>query len=65
MIKLHCDLCDEVITDDGPRVRFKYYPKLTGDMAYETNGASVDVIICEECLSHFTLADIVKRLERN
>ena len=58
MIKLHCDLCDKVITDDRPRVVFKYYPRQTGT---GPAAASVDVIICENCLSHYTLADIVKR----
>lgn len=64
MIKLHCDLCDEVITDDRPRVRFKYYPQQMEEHVFKPTAASVDVTICEKCLSHFTLADIVKRFER-
>lgn len=61
MIKLHCDVCDAVITEDRPRVRFKNYPH---QMENKPTAASVDVTICEDCLSHFTLADIVKRFER-
>lgn len=61
MIKLHCDLCDKVITDDKPRARFTHYSRQTGT---GPAAASVDVTICEDCLSHFTLADIVARFER-
>lgn len=64
MIKLHCDLCDEVITDDRPRVRFKKYPHQMENKGFNPAAASVDVTICENCLSHFTLADIVARFER-
>lgn len=71
MIKLHCDVCDAVITGDRPRTIFKHYPnQFENDMCDAKTAmgfepkATVDVIICEDCLSHFTLADIVKRFER-
>ena len=71
MIKLHCDVCDAVITDDEKRVIFKYYPNQSGIYIYDAKKAiglepklPVDVIICGNCLPHYTLADIVKRFER-
>lgn len=63
MLKLHCDVCDAVIKDSDPRVRFKKYPF---EMKTEAKpfSPSVDVVICEECLSHYTLLDIVAKFER-
>lgn len=53
MLKLHCDVCDAVIKDSKPRVRFQKYPPEV-----------VDVTICEKCLSQYTLLDIVTKFER-
>lgn len=61
MLKLHCDVCDAVIEDSDPRVRFKKYPH---EIQNNPAGASVDVTICEKCLSHYTLLDIVAKFER-
>lgn len=67
MIKLHCDLCDKVIASEESRVRFKHFPNQFGEISIESvklEKPDIDVTICEDCLSHYTLADIVARFER-
>lgn len=61
MLKVHCDVCDSIIEDSDPRVRFKKYPHAIQNIPA---GASFDVTICEKCLSHYTLLDIVAKFER-
>lgn len=64
MIKNHCDVCDAVIENNEPRVRFKKYPHEMQNEGCRTSKPCVDVTICTECLSHYTLADIVSKFER-
>lgn len=67
MIKLHCDLCDKVITSKEPRVRFKHFASQSSEISIESvklEKPDIDVTICEDCLSHYTLDDIVARFER-
>lgn len=64
MIKLHCDLCDKVITAAAPRVVFKHFPNQAAEISIKKvklEQPDINVTICEDCLSHFTLADIVAR----
>lgn len=65
MLKLHCDICDAVIYDRDPRVRLKKYPHEMQNQGCRPANASVDVVICEECLSHYTLLDVVAKFEGN
>lgn len=67
MIKLHCDLCDKVIAESEPRVVFKHFPNQASEISIEKvklEQPDINVTICEDCLSHYTLADIVARFER-
>lgn len=67
MIKLHCDVCDKVIPESEPRVVFKHFPNQFTEISIDSvkrEEPTVNVTICNDCLSHFTLADIVKRFER-
>ena len=67
MIKLHCDLCDEVIAESAPRVVFKHFPNQRAEISIEQvklEQPDINVTVCENCLSHYTLADIVARFGR-
>lgn len=64
MLKVHCDVCDAIIENNEPRVRFKKFPHEMQNEGCRPPKPCVDVIICTECLSHYTLLDIVAKFER-
>lgn len=77
-VLFHAEAHHEIFRDDWipiktrplteeSRVRFKHFPNQFGEISIESvklEKPDIDVTICEDCLSHYTLADIVARFER-